>query len=653
MLILVFVSLIFFKNNFKKHLHLKSETFNGNDFNISNINLTFNNFNSSNIIVEPFKSINITFSDSWMNNNQNLASGGSLRITNPIVYLTINNTYFNNSKIIGNGGGIYIDNHNHIILINSSFENNSATLNGGSIYSTNSQSINIKNTSIKNSKALGSGGSLYSSSNGNIIINDLFSENSSSNSNGGTIFSSSSNGKTIINNIITKNTSANSNGGSLCVNSYYGDILINNLTTENSKSTSYGGSLYLQSYYNIYLSSIIVKNSSSSSRGGTLFSTNTNLLSISSSIFENSNSTNFGGSAYISSYNSKIFSSIFKKSYSSLNGGCLYYVYSSSINEIIFCHFEECITNQNGGAIFISISSTFTISINESTFYKCRSIQSGGSFFINSSSLNIFLSKICISNSTIDTSGTTYLGNALYLGTNSNSNQQKIDLVSCSNCGKIGFGFGTIYQLYGQQNILSLNLSSNLAQKSSIGYFNPYSSSTYLYCNFFKCNSSTSDCLYLKSVGNFIDLDYTNIISNNGISYCIYFYYTLDITKFFIKYSIFHDNPASTYLLFSFNNYLQNLRNCYIKHQGNWGYGFTNENNIFSSYYTPTYLLTHYSTFLCNTPNELGILNLPQIPCQTLLPPPTSCLFETNNEQKNMKDIDYIPLYISLLLIIN
>lgn len=80
-----------------------------------------------------------------------------------------------------------------------------------------------------------------------------------------------------------------------------------------------------------------------------------------------------------------------------------------------FLLFEECISFQRGGAIFVSINSNFQILINESTFYKCKSLYDGGSLYIYAYYLIVHLKKKCITNSSIDSLNSNNYGSTFYL----------------------------------------------------------------------------------------------------------------------------------------------------------------------------------------------------------------------------------------------
>ena len=241
--------------------------------------------------------------------------------------------------------------------------------------------------------------------------------------------------------------------------------------------------------------------------------------------------------------------------------------------------------------------------------------------YIYVSNLKSDISKVCYTNCYINSSSTTLYRTCFYIELSS-INLLKLNFISCFNYGETIYSSGTCYLYPGEHYCNGLNLSKNYTHSISISNFYPTFSSIYQYNNFLNCSSSSNHDLYFNYGGYQIDLDYSNFIGNNGKSYIVYYLSGLEY-KLFIKYSIFISNLAITYLMFS-SSHIQTARLCYIIHFGNWCSNFNNENCLIVSSYTKTFLLTHYSTYLYNTPNELGDLNVNYKPM-------SNTTFNTNN----------------------
>ena len=549
-------------------------------------------------IIEPLRLVNFSISDLKIENKFSNQNGGGFRLKSPSYSLYLNNTLFSKNGVIGNGGAIYIDYPVYLILDNITFEDNNATSSGGSVFSTASQSIIINNSTSKNSKANSNGGS-FSLSAGFVSMDEIVVNQSYSGGAGGTIYSTSSS-----------------------------QALLNEIDIQNSYSVSHGGSFYLQTSNNNSISKLKTINSSSSGSGGT---------------------------GYLNSPYSIITSSYIKDSFSTSTGGA-FYISTSSTNkhEVTNCYFENCRSNSQGGALFFSVTSISNVTIFESTFNQCSSKGHGGVIYVYSNNLNLNIKKVCISFGFIDSTSSSFYGSAIYISGNNNLYQQNMEFISCHSCGQTSYSMGVIYQLYGQQLINGLNLSSNRAYQSSIGYFRPYLSSNYQYSNFIKCLSNSNDALYLYGASNLIYFNYCNVINNDGNLYCLYYYCTSNVERLHIRFCIFLNNLASSYLLYSYGGYLQRIVSSYILYSKSpWFYGFTNDNNIFSTtLLTPTHQITHYSTHICLTPFELGSLDTPYVNCQTLPPLQTTCYYQTNDEQISLSSITTMFNLIKLTLLL-
>ena len=270
----------------------------------------------------------------------------------------------------------------------------------------------------------------------------------------------------------------------------------------------------------------------------------------------------------------------------------------------------------------------------ECTLVNIKSYYSGGCIYLDSSNLRTNISKICASSCFLTYEHSSALGTFCYLKSNSN-NLIKLEYTSFSQSGTLNSATGIIYITKGEHFLNSLNFSHNLAHTSSIGYFYPTLSSIYQYNNFVNSSSYLNYGINFHYSGYQFDLDFSNFINNNFKQYGIFFQGCGTQYKLFIKYCIFLYNNVSSHLFYTQHTQYQTIRSCYIILLGSGvlEYYFINENCIVTTGVTSTYILTHYSTYFCKTPNELGVLQINQEPCQTHPPIQTSCLIFTNNEQ--------------------
>ena len=594
------LNIISYFHKYPKFLFLKTQ--NRVDYNddLSNFNLSlYPPLDLKEKRIEPLKNYVINISDFELNSKNNFNSGGSFSLTRPIIDLNLNNTIFFNSSSQANGGGIYIDIPVNLNLKNCTFDNINATSNGGSIYTTNSDTIKMENISITNSKSGGHGGSAYINSNQNLNFSNIQIINSTSNNYGGSFYGISAN-----------------------------NISISNSTILESESYSNGGSFYFQTSNNCSLMDLTIKNSSSNSNGGTLYLESPKLF-ITNIIIENSYSLYDGGSLLL---------------YSSLN----------DIYEIFNSFFGFCRSSRNGGAIYYSVSKTYSsILLNECSFFSCQATSSGGSIYIKNSysqnQMKLTMIKICCLSSFTNSLG----DGAVIFDFSSSTNpgcKVNIHYLSVAFSGTNSTGSSLLYFQFGEQYFHGLNCSYNSLKQRSIGFFSPYYSSTYQYNNFIQCNSTSNEVLNMFSqISNQMDLEYSNIIQNNGSS-CVYFYVTTAY-KFSIKFSIFYENKASNYLI-QCQSHAGIITGSYIFHIGSWQNGMSEENCIFASKITSTHILSHYSTYLCPTPNELGNLNIGcSQNCQTIPPIPTLCNYESNNEQYHIFSLSTMIHLIYLTMI--
>ena len=533
-----------------------------------------------------------------LNSNEN---GGAMKLTLPNIQMVINNTIYRNNYANISGGALYYDIHFPLFLNNCSFVNNSSNSDGGSV------------------KAI--------STNGFIYISNSTSKESKSFSYGGTFDLSSTN--ISLNNVSITDSFSNSAGGSLHLT---GNILdLKNVFTHNSNSTSNGGSSCLNSSEIVLIENYTSSNTNSKSQVGTSFISSPN-CNISNSWLEYSNSTMDGGSIYITSLSNQT-----------------YYIKN--------CYFGFTYSLLNGGSISIlrTIQSS-NIFISECSFFKTMSLRNGGAIHINCQFLKIDISKICCDQCFIGTSGSTYKGTSIYISSNQASTLMiKFESITSSKGGLSGFGDSTFYLLNSQHFSRGINFSQCRTNIKSCAHLLPRVSSTYQYYNLLNCTSTSINFMYIdhQLSNTLVEISHSNIIGNQCTSYGFEVYsratYAVSIT-----FSIFLQNSVSTLLGETWGT--KGLtRNCFFHHIGTLALRFDHQLSFeTTSHLTETHILTHYSTYLCNTPNELGHLEIVSCSnCQTMPLIPSTCFYESNIEFKFSSSIYSIfqIMYISLILI--
>ena len=475
--------------------------------------------------------------------------------------------------------------------------------------------FNINNTHFKNNFASLSGGAIHYEALYSFNIDNCTFENHSSGTIGGSVFAISQEGDITIQNSDFKDSTSILDGG---VGYFYSkNITLRNLSTYNTSGVN-GGNFYISSPNNILIENFNGKLSKASENGGNIFINTTN-FSISSSWFENSTSLISGGALYLN---------------------CL----NDSIYDIQNCYFGFTQSSSSGGALYLKfLFSLSTLLIKDCTFFKSSSSYDAGAIFISSTNLNLDISKCCFSDCFINNNN---WGTTICIISNNNIHVLKINLITVSSCGLVGRGFATISIEGSKQSLNGLNFTNNKVNQSSAGQFTPYQTSIYQYINILNCSSTNEYIISFFSPVSppYIDFDYSNIIRNNAKNAGI-FYKSMSTQRLIMRFCILMENSGMLYLLQShFNTYWQTYRSCFINHNGTVHNGFANDNsNVTTLSYTQTHLLSHYSTFLCLTPNELGQAdcNLPK-DCQTLPPNPTLCNFETNNELQTLSTFSTI-----------
>ena len=412
-----------------------------------------------------------------------------------------------------------------------------------------------------------------------------------------------------------------------------------------SYSNGNGGSFFSNSTKNTILSNLILTNSHCNQSGGVIYTINKENITISQNVFINSSSKLIGGTAHITTGSSNIFENWIETSNSFDLGGSFYiYCSTTNTNDIFNCYFGFCSSIKSGGALYII---AFNINIKECTFFYCSSKENGGAIFVSKSILKILISKICCNYCSINESSN-FHGTAIFLNGGGNY-LQKVEYVSFSKCNA-KLSYSPIYMNSGEQFFHSNNFSQNSLMYYCGGRFQPYYTSIYQYINFKNSTSTTGTLSYFYRYSSSMDLEFCNIIENDCKNYGIYFEARSGANCLIIKYCIFINNILSNYLLYS-TNANQIYRSCYIVHSGNINYYFVNDNSITSTSLTKTFIITHYSTFLCQTPLELGGLEIIISQNCNILPTPTECIFFTNEGSLSGSLINSIIhlLFISLI----
>jgi len=247
-----------------------------------------------------------------------------------------------------------------------------------------------------------------------------------------------------------------------------------------------------------------------------------------------------------------------------------------------------------------------------------------------------------------------YYGTSIYASSSVQDILLSIDLTSCINSGKIGCSLGTLYLVYGQQNGYGVNITKCISKDSSGLFLMPYTTATYQYFTISNCTSSYNNIIYINSQGSSIDFALSNILHNTG-SPNIFTCYGGQINKVILKNSFFYGNNG---VLYFSNSQAQIVRNSYIIHSGTVQSGFTIESCVTTastSILSPTVIISHYSTYLCHTPYELGILEfpcqtmpetLPIFECPTNPPAPTTCDIFTEGAVFNFVSISSLNHFI-------
>ena len=177
-----------------------------------------------------------------------------------------------------------------------------------------------------------------------------------------------------------------------------------------------------------------------------------------------------------------------------------------SINQNI--NINDCLISYYSSSEFgsvIYIDNSFSLSINDTTFYQCISQGWGGAIYFQYG-LNIQLYKICAINCKAKSF------QFAFFRTMYNSNQT-IDLNIISKCNNPQ-GDTTLNLYYGNQIIINSNITFNENDScSGINYDTPFQMKSY-HCTFYNNSVRTFYCIFCE--GSTGDISKINIILNNS-----------------------------------------------------------------------------------------------------------------------------------------
>ncbi|MBE6487853.1 MAG: hypothetical protein E7Z86_04000, partial [Methanosphaera stadtmanae] len=388
----------------------------GDNANISYSNFT-NNHRGDGAGAIYVQGANATIDYSNFENNTISNNGGAIYLngTNG----TILNSNFTNNLANNTGGAIYVNGENGTIDL-SKFENNTALKEGGAVY-VNGKNAAISNSSYTNNRVIGykvgsdtfgNGGAVYLNGANGTVSNSNFTENVAGKG-GGAVYINGIYGKVSNSNFTLNN--ATTNGGA--VNIKGGNATVEYSIFENNKAaSSSGGAIYI--YGDSATISYVNMTSNSAGNGnqpGGDIACNGKLLNINYSNFNSSLGSN-GGSLYLSgSNNGNITGCNFTNCYAQILGGAISWQKSENIqlrdsyfyncscgriqastatgdshhggainfqgntgNLIDNCTFDTCFCEKDGGAFFVSSSSSVGSQLSNCTFMNCYSVFRSG-----------------------------------------------------------------------------------------------------------------------------------------------------------------------------------------------------------------------------------------------------------------------------------
>ena len=306
----------------------------------------------------------VTFNgtNNFIGNTANNAGGAIIAYLNGILTFHGTNNFINNTAKGGDGGVIYTSYTTTLTFTGTNnFINNSADNDGGAIYvDTNSyQSFSGTNNFIHNS-ATKSGGAIYTADNDVLTFNGTnnFFRNSAR-KNGGAIYAESS----------------------ISLNFTGTNIFFNNLATKN------GGAIYAESSISLnFIGASDFSQNSTERHGGAIKGHNVTLkFTETTNFFNNTASSYYGGAIYVAD-NTRLSlngtSSL--TSNCAVQGGAIYaddstLTFSGNISFVSNGHNTE---DSRGGAMYLYISSTFSILPNTTVCLENNRANFGGAIYV-------------------------------------------------------------------------------------------------------------------------------------------------------------------------------------------------------------------------------------------------------------------------------
>lgn len=342
--------------------------------------------------------------------NNMASNGGGVYSTNsldnPVSFTMTDNAVITGNVAINNGGGIYLSLNSSTVSIgaNATIENNEANLGGGVYYAQlNDQSTDVFNVSgdakINGNKASTGGGLYILSGSARFTDNTVISNNTATNAGGIAFY-----GKSIFidDNVSVLNNSATNNAGGLYLsaeNANYTEISLHGLFQGNTANITGGA----------HIENLLQ---------GSLDISRARFLSNLSNIFSNSS-----GGLFISRNNTAttpltviMNNTIFNGNQSKGNGGGMRVEHNvSAILNLSAdsCQFENNVTSQNGGGLYITAGESSSVSIQNSSFIKNQCSSGGGLAFQhnNSEQMSITLQDNLFKDNYTGIGGGMYVGN--------------------------------------------------------------------------------------------------------------------------------------------------------------------------------------------------------------------------------------------------
>ncbi len=318
------------------------------------------------------------------------------------------------------------------------FKNNSSDASGGAIFSQTLSAIVIYNNAIFNSNVStsGNGGAINCSG----VLLDFGSKyiNNSAYSKGGAVYlyygdNTLTRRQSRLENILFEGNTAN-RGGALgvstsddtyeygCIASLTNCSFRNNssIDKDGTNSDMHGGALYISRKSEVSISDSNFTGNSALGEGGAIYETGESNLTITNSTFEsnlaNSSSSN-GGAISLHSSRLTIINSQFNENTIGKNGGAIYisYTSSSTLESLVTLKETSFLNNSSsnyGGAIYITSRNTTgqNIQLFDCSFTGNNAVGNGGALYLASNS--IYLKNVDFSNNT--SNSTNYGGGALY-----------------------------------------------------------------------------------------------------------------------------------------------------------------------------------------------------------------------------------------------